>query len=193
MLPNLSDHDLKQRYNNTYLHVRYVDQKFVGYVIQIGTELTSFRELGTFPNKELTIIREFPEMGLINFKGSVHIVARRPVRQWSRGYKSDVIQDTCRTPGVRKFHEQLTLQGAEAAFNRVWIPLVEGLNNLANENYASFAVNNKYWFSGNKEHRYLWRNRVCVGELVSNKIFFFKESTLLQEEIKTDLRELYVS
>ena len=130
-------------------------------------------------------------MGAVNFESSVHLLSRRPLRQWSRGFKQDVIYDFCRDKTASSFCTNLTLLKAEATFNRVWITPKEGLAKIRNGTMHSFAMNNSYWFSGTPKHQYVWRNKVCIGEILGKQIFYFSESSLLQEEINTDLKEVY--
>ena len=191
MLPQIGTHDLQQRYKKCYLELSIHDKPMVGFVSGIDQEGIEIHGVGDFRTANVSILREFPEMGLVNYGGSVHILSRRPIRQWSRGFREDVFFDFCRNRKVPAFHNGMNLSAAQAVFNRVWIPVKEGLIKLREEAIISFAIDNKYWFSGNKNHQYLWRNKVCIGEVVNKRIFFFKESTLLQEEITTDLGNIH--
>ena len=188
MFPKLSTHDLEQRYKNSWIQVSYRGKPTVVFVSAINSERIVTTQ-GVFYSEETEIIHEFPQMGLVNFQGYVHILHRKPIRQWCRGFQYELIYDFCRA--ANPFHYGVTEASVSAMFNRVWIPLNQGLPQLKEETISSFAINNKYWFSGNKQHQYVWRNKVCIGELLFGQIFFFKESSVLQEEVKTDLKELY--
>ena len=190
MLPDLSFNDLVQRYKDSYLEVSKAGVRWVDRVSAISRELIQLRESGIHDACDVSIVREFPSMGLVNFEGNVHIVSRQPLRQWCRGLKPALIFDVCRNRNVKLFHVSLNKTAADALFNRVWIPFKEGVDSLRHGVKCSFAINNKYWFSGNSKHIYVWRNKVCVGELLGNQVFFFSESSLLQEEIYTDLKGL---
>ena len=191
MFPNLSTHDLQQRYLHTYLKINISGKISVDFVVSIDSEILVLKWAGPFSVKRVTITQEFPSMGLVNFNDCVHILSRRPLRQWSRGFKSNLIIDDCRHQTEALFHNQLSLDSAVACFDRVWIKPQIGLNAIRKKQMHSFAINNFYWFSGTPEHQYVWRSRVCIGEVLGRQIFFFTESSLLQEEINTDLRNIY--
>ena len=191
MLPAISDQDLKQRYGGTYLKLLINETPIVSEVLWVGEHLINLSTHGEEKTKNVSIIQEFPAMGLVNYENNVHLVSRVPLRQWSRGLKKELVFDFCRNKPQSCFNLRMPLAAAEALFNRVWVSPQEGLETLRKGLTHSFAINNSYWFSGNSKHQYVWRNSVCIGEIVGKRIFFFPESSLLQEEVNTDLKDIY--
>ena len=191
MLPDISEHDLAQRYKGSWISVECAGFPRIARIDFISSAGIRIQEGLSFISRELTILREFPEMGLVNLSGSVHIVSRKPIRQWCRGLKPDLLVDYCRTKHELALHHKIDVHRAQALFNRQWIAPEVGIPQIKKGECHSFAMNNKYWFSGNAKHLYVWRNQSCIGEFVKNHMFYFNESTLLQEEVNTDLKGLY--
>jgi len=120
----------------------------------------------------------------VNFQGNVHFLSRVPSRQWSRGIHSELISDFCRNIRVTSFHNKLRFEEVNSCFYRKWIEEKEGLQRLKEEkNFYSFAIDNNYWFSG-KKRLFLWRNLVCIGEILGGNLFAFPPACVLEQEIK---------
>jgi hypothetical protein len=111
------DKDLNQRYQNSFIEVLLPKEKGprVVYVNQFDHGLIYIQSFpSAFGHKDVTLVREFPDLGAVEFKGVVHYLSRVPLRQWSRGFNSGVISDYCRV-GI-PFNERLNLTQAHAAF-----------------------------------------------------------------------------
>jgi hypothetical protein len=180
----ISDKDLNQRYANNYIEIQPVETKEpkVVLVLEFGQGLL-------YPNRgdgwklgTIKLVRDFPELGAIEFGGSVHFLRRMPLRQWTRGLNGGVLRDYCRAPQP-VFSNGLSQAQAEACFYPKYTPLKEGLQKLKQEEISSFARNQKFWFSGNKRTSYLWYEEVPVGEVKDAVLFFNPQCLILKQEV----------
>lgn len=192
----LNDHDLDQRYHNTYIKVHHDATNkdavvLVAHFYKGGVDLDGDGVLGggSYATDGIHILQDFPAMGAVNHKGNVHFLSRKPLRQWLRGFHSHLINDFCRNPNVSFEETGINFAIAKSCFNRVWIPLAEGLE-LLKKDYHSFAINEHYWLSGKKK-TYLWRDTTCLGELLGNKLFAFPAVCVMKDEINAELGGCY--
>lgn len=191
MLPDISEHDLAQRYKGSWIRASINDVDKIIRIDYISKQGIQTQGRIPFLSGEVDIVQEFPEMGLVNLEKSVHVVSRKPIRQWCRGLKPELLFDVCRTRHEMPLHSRIDEARATALFHRKWIVPDVGIPQIKKQERFSFAMNNKYWFSGNATHLYVWRNQSCIGELIKDRMFYFNESTLLQEEVNTDLKGIY--
>ncbi len=193
----VNEQGLGQRYAGSYIQalIKGREKPETVYVRAVGAGNFHVRTLQPdtdllVPYDDFSIVQEFPEMGAVNTGGAVHVLSRIPARQWSRGLASGLVEDFCRH-GHSFRDVGLSHQAAKDCFDRVWISEAVGFPKLRSEELTSFARDTRYWFSGNKKHIYIWRNRACVGEVLGKKIFFLPKSCMLKQEIKDDLGREY--
>jgi hypothetical protein len=188
----VTDKDLGQRYEGTYIRIQVpsVPDPFVAYINGIGRGNLS-NDVAPAPMDRTKIVEDFPPLGAVNYDGAVHFLRRRPLRQWSRGLSPNVLEDFCRDGSAQGFSSHIDKKRAEAVFNRVWITPEEGLPKIKKEEFHSFAVDPRYWYSGNRRNVYLWRDTVCLGQILGKRIFFMPQSNLLKQEVKDEIGGQY--
>lgn len=187
----LNDHDLNQRYHNTFVRMRLVDREAIVLIdsfIKGSVNLTEGKDFLYWHANEVEILQDFPSMGAVNHAGNVHVLSRKPLRQWLRGLHPHLITDFCRNP-QKSFENLLPFDAAKSCFNREYFPLSTGLE-LLKKDYNSFAINEHYWLSGKKK-TYLWRDTTCLGELLGNRLFAFPAVCVMKDEINHELGGCY--
>lgn len=199
----VSINDLNQRYQHTYIDASLRGEapkiiKILGFdsgatpvsdVVYVADKQGD----SVVPLSELTIVREFPEMGACNIGPDVFFVSLVPERQWQRGLSKTRITSYCRNQFAKSLESRLSLDIADSLFNRKYFNQVEGLKLLKSGARNGFAMNSRYWYSGNRKKIYMWRDKVCLGELVGGTLFFFEPSSTFITEIERELGKLYES
>lgn len=187
----VSTKDLNQRYANTYIVAKVLGQTpKVVYVANFDERSVMCNNANYALNGiDFQIIQEFPEMGAVNYRGTVHHCLRKPLRQWSRGLSSKVLDDFySREDNYGAFTGTLPIEAADAMFNRKWLTWDEGIKQIKAGQINAFAMNPTYWIKGTTKNIYFWRDRIPIGEVMGKKIIFFPDCKLLQQEINDFLR-----
>lgn len=187
----VSDKDLNQRFADNYIEITHPALKApeVAHVMEFGSGKMYLNDGRVVFLKEVKITREFPELGAVEYDGTVHYLSRLPRRQWTRGLNREVITDFCRGTS-RRFNQSLDIERAKAVFNPHFTPIQEGLEQIKAEKVVAFAYNPKFWFSGNKNRIYLWFEDVPVGEVAARAIFFNQQCLSLKQEVKDEFKNV---
>lgn len=182
----VSDDDLNQRFRGAYIEIRkkeeapeiVIPQEIVlGQLFLLGADPISL--------KDITIVREFPSLGSVQFKEDVHFLRRKTERQWSRGLRSKVVSDYTRSRSF-SYEKTITPDMARAIFYPAFQTLESGITHLYSGRLNSFAYNQEFWFSGFKKRIYLWFKDVPIGEIQSSTLFCFPECHHLKQEVKDE-------
>lgn len=195
----VSDKDLNQRFQHNYIEVQIRKEKVE--IIQVdefnanelycrGRRRMPEEAGGAIQQADVKIIREFPDLGAIEYEGNVHFLSRLPFRQWTRGLNPGVIKDYCRNPDHSTF-KVLNIKKARAVFYPTYTNWKVGIPRLKNEEIGSFAHNQKFWFSGNRRTVYLWYEEVPVGEIQRGTLFFNPQCLLLKQEVKDEFKNAF--
>jgi hypothetical protein len=184
--------DLNQRYANTYILISIMGGEpfLVKFMEATGKEVkvnTDDDRIGSVAHDAVSIHQDFPALGAVNYDGEVHYLERKPARQWSRGFRRDVIADF--NLGTRvTYSGQISFQMAKAAYFRHWINKVDGLKLMKEGKIKSFAMNPMYWIAKEKKRICLFRRTLPVAEIVGSTPMFFQETVLLKPEVSFDLK-----
>ena len=187
----VSDKDLNQRFGNNYIEIRHPDSKEPEvvhcHVFDSNSLHTQDGRVWALPT--IKIVREFPELGAIEYDGTVHYLSRLPHRQWTRGFNRGVITDFCRGTNVR-FNQKLDLTRAKAVFYPHYTKFKDGIEQITTGKIVAFAYNPQWWFSGNKKRVYLWFEDVPVGEVCMGTLFFNQHCMSLKQEVKDEFKNV---
>lgn len=192
--------DLNQRYEATYIEVSvkgkapevvYVQGFVEGDTPRVDkVYLRSKEKEFQVLLSDFVIVREFPEMGAVNIGSDVFIVSINPERQWHRGLCRVRIRSETRNPALLALEANLTINTAEALFNRTYLSKEKGLALIKAGEINSFAISAKYWYSGTKSNVYMWRGKVCLGESINGRLFFFDTSATFVTEVEREIGNL---
>lgn len=184
--------DLNQRYANTYVEIRSLKMPVptVVYIQEFSDAVV--RCAGSIHNTDsMEITRDFPQMGAVNYRGEVHFIMRKPLRQWSRGLYSKVLVDFCRQAHIPDFSQIMDMERATAMFNRKWEDFDSALFKIKQGECRGVAIDPLYWIGGIPSRVYLWRGTLPIGEFVGKRLMFFPNTLLLKQEVKDELRGKY--
>ncbi len=184
------DNDLNQRFQGNYIEIVHPESKLPE-LVHVNVFVDNYMHLHDgrrWMCDAIKIVRDFPELGAVEYNRTVHYLSRLPLRQWTRGLNAGVISDFCRGTD-RRFNQGLNMDRAKAVFYPTYTKLGEGLEKIKKEEVVAFAYNPKFWFSGNKKRAYLWYEDVPIGEVSPERVLFFNEHCLsLKQEVKDEFK-----
>ncbi len=138
--------------------------------------------------KDVEIVRDFPNVGWINFNKGVMFIQRNPARQWQVGM--------CRANASVWDHGNTTVDTthsiAVAAFGyQKPASIKEALELIRKRKHTGVALNRNYALINNATAISLYRKRMPIASFEQSKFFFNHNCTWFKPEIETDFQGEY--